>query len=92
MAKSKKWIYAKKIEVFRAKNLSSQSRLFLTSGARKTFIKLRQIFVETPILNHFDLERHIQIDIDVLSYAINRIFSQLTSNDFGQWHPIAFFF
>ena len=53
--------------------------------------KLRQIFIEASILNHFDSECHIQIETDVLSYAINRILSQLTSNNLGQWHPIAFF-
>ncbi len=57
-AKSKKWIRAKKTEASRAKNLG-QSGLFLTTDARKTFTKLRQAFVEAPILNHFDPKRHI---------------------------------
>ncbi len=52
---------------------------------------MRQTFVEAPILNHFDPERHIRIETDASGYAISRIFSQLTSDDLGQWHPVAFF-
>ena len=82
---------AKKAELSRARNYSSQSRAFLTTNARRAFTKLRQAFVEAPILNHFDLEHHIQIEIDALGYAINRILSQLTLDDLSQWHPITFF-
>ncbi len=89
-AKSKKQIRAEKAEASRAKNLG-QSGLFLTIDARKTFTKLRQAFVEAPILNHFDSERHIQIETNVSSYAIGKILSQLISDDSGQWHPVAFF-
>ena len=64
--------------------------MFFTSEAKKPFIKLRQAFVEAPILNHFDSKCHIQIEIDVSGYAIGGIFSQLTLNDLGQWHPVAF--
>ncbi len=81
MAKLKKWIRAKKAKTSKAKNLNIQSRLFPTSRVRKTFIKLKQAFVEAPILNHFDLEHHIQIEIDVLCYTISRIFNQLTLDD-----------
>ncbi len=91
-AKSKKWIQAEKLEASRAKNLSSQSGSFLTSEAKKTFTKLRQAFVEAPILNHFNPERYIQIETDISGYAIGGIFNQLTSDDSGQWHPRAFFF
>ena len=91
MAKSKKWIRAKKSEAARAKNLSSQSALFLTLKAGKTFTELRQTFVEAPILNHFDPKHHIRIETDASSYAIGGIFSQLSLDDSGQWHPITFF-
>ena len=75
-----------KTEAFRAKNLSfGQSSIFLITHARKAFIKLKQAFVEASILNHFDLEHYIQIEIDALSYVIGEIFSQLTSDDLGQW-------
>ncbi len=90
-AKSKIWIRAEKLEASWAENLSSQSGLFLNSKARKAFTKLRQAFVKAPILNHFDPERHIQIETDTSSYAIGGIFSQLTLDDLVQWHPIAFF-
>ncbi len=49
------------------------------------------MFVETSILNHFDPERHIQIETDVSGYAIGEIPSQLTSDDSGRWHLVAFF-
>ncbi len=91
MAKFKKWIRAEKSEASQAKNLSSQLGSFLTSKARKAFTKLKQAFVEAPILNHFDPERHIQIETDTSTYAIGGIFSQLTSDDLGRWHPVAFF-
>ncbi len=90
MAKSKKWIQAKKVEVSRAKNLG-QSESFFTADTRRAFTKLRQAFVKALILNHFDPERHIRIETDASDYAISRIFSQLTSDDLGRWHPIAFF-
>ena len=50
------------------------------------------MFVEAPILNHFDPKHHIQIEMDVLGYAICRILSQLTADDLGWWHQVAFFF
>ena len=49
------------------------------------------MFVEALILNHFDLERHIQIEINALDYAIGGIISQLTLDNLRQLHPIAFF-
>ncbi len=80
-----------KVETFRAKNLSSQSRLFLTPRARKSFTKLRQAFVKALILNYFDPKHHIIIEKDVSGYAIGEIFSQLTLDDLGQWYLVAFF-
>ena len=73
MAKSKMWIRVEKAEAARAQNLSSQSALFLTFKPKKAFIKLRQVFVKAPILNHFDSERHIRIEIDALGYFIGGI-------------------
>ena len=91
MAKSKKWIQVEKSEAAKAKNLNSQSVLFLTPKAKKAFIKLRQAFVKALILNHFDPERHIRIETDVSGYTIGGILSQLTSDDSSRWHPVAFF-
>ena len=91
MAKSKKWICAEKTEASRARNLSSQSGAFLNTDVRRTFTKLRQAFIEAPILNHFDLEHYIQIETDALGYAMGGILSQLTSDNLGRWYPVAFF-
>ncbi len=52
---------------------------------------MRQAFVKTPILDNFDPERHIQIEIDDFGFAISGILRQLTLDDSSQWHPIAFF-
>ncbi len=89
-AKSKKWIRAEKIETSRAKNLG-QSSSFLTTDTRRAFTELRQAFVEAPILNYFDQECHIGIETDASGYAIGGILSQLTSDDLGRWHLVAFF-
>ncbi len=91
MAKYKIWIQAKKVEAYRVKNLVSQSRSFLTSKAGKVFTKLRQVFVEAPILNHFDLERYIRIEMDISRYAIGEILGQLTSDNSDQWHLVAYY-
>ena len=76
---------------------------FLTPDAKKTFNHLWLVFIKAPILLHFDLENHIQIETDISGYAIDRVLSQLNfdsdappndSNlkaDFGQWHPVAYF-
>ena len=65
--------------------------MFFSSQARKAFIKLKQAFVEALILNYFDLEYHIKIEMDISGYIIGGIFSQLISNDCGQWYPITYF-
>ena len=65
--------------------------MFLTPNASRAFTKLRQVFVVAPILNHFDPERHIQIEIDVSDYTIDVVLSQLTLDVSSQWHLITFF-
>ena len=67
----------------RDKNLG-QSGLFFIANTKKTFTKLRQAFIEALILNHFDLECHIQIETDASSYVIGGIFSQLTFDYLSQ--------
>ena len=49
------------------------------------------MFFKALILHHFDLEHYIRIETNVLGYTIDGVPSQLTSNDLGQWHPLAFF-
>ncbi len=52
---------------------------------------MRQVFLEAPILNHFDPEHHIRIKTDASDYAIGGGLSQLTSDDSDRWHPVTFF-
>ncbi len=66
--------------------------MFIIFKARQAFTKLKQAFIKTPILNYFDLEYQIRIETDVSNYAISEIFCQLTSNNLGQWHLVAFIF
>ena len=63
-AKSKKLAKAKKLntDFTKAKANEASGTDFLTSEARETFIRLRKAFTEAPILHHFDLESHIQIE------------------------------
>ena len=78
----------------KSRNLSKSKKTeldFLTSGARMAFTKLRQVFIKAPILHHFDPKRHIRVETDVSGYAIGRVLNQLTSDDSGQWHLVAFF-
>ncbi len=55
------------------------------------FTILRQVFVKTPILNHFYPECHIQIETDAFNYAIVKILSQLTLDNLDRGHLVAFF-
>ena len=74
---------------------------FLISDTRTFFNRLWLAFTETPILQHFDLECHIRIEIDALGYVIGGVLSQLASGtrlngivtkiNLGQWYPVAFF-
>ena len=68
---------------------------FLTPDAKKTFNHLWLAFIKAPILQHFDLESHIRIEINASGYTIGGVLSQLNLNsdappndlnksDFGQ--------
>ena len=48
---------------------------FFTSRARLAFTKLRQVFVKVLILNHYDPEYYIWIEIDTLGYTIGEVLS-----------------
>ena len=56
---------------------------FLIFKAKLAFIKLRQEFIEAPIL-YFNLECHIWIETDISGYAISRILNQLILDNLGQ--------
>ena len=64
---------------------------FLTPGVKLAFTKLRQAFLKASILHHFNLEYYIGIETDISGYAIGKVFSQLTLDDLGQWHPVVIF-
>ena len=74
---------------------------FLTSEARAVFNHLWLAFTKAPILQHFDPECPIWIEIDASSYAISDVLSQrvsktsrdgvVTKADLSQWYPVAFF-
>ena len=55
------------------------------------FSKLRQTVIKALILHHFEPERHIRVKTDASGYAIGGVFSQLTSDNLSQWHPVAIF-
>ena len=74
---------------------------FLTSDAREAFNRMRQAFIEAPILRHFDPECHIRIETNASGYTIERVLNQLTSNlvisdgtteSNVDWHPMAYIF
>ena len=86
----------KKVEkISKPKNLSNFKKTieldFFTPKARLAFTKVRQVFVKAPIFHYFKPKRHIQVETDISGYLIDRVFSQLTSDDLGQWHLVAFF-
>ena len=77
----------------KGQNLSKSKKMkssFFISGARMAFTKLRQMFIKAPILHHFNLERHIRVEIDASDYAGSRVLSQLTLDNLGRWHLVAF--
>jgi hypothetical protein len=58
---------------------------------RKAFKKLKEVFIKTSILLHFDFKRRIRLKIDAFDFVISEIISQLIEK-IDQWHLIAFFF
>ena len=62
---------------------------FLTSEAMLAFLQLTEAFIKALILHHFDQKHYIRIEIDVSSYAIDDILSQLIPES-DQWHLVAF--
>ena len=48
---------------------------FLTLNAKKDFKYLWLVFIKASIFQYFDLESHIQIEINISGYTINKILS-----------------
>ena len=80
----------------KSKNLFKSNKTvrlaFPIPGARLVFTELKQTFLKAPIFYHFDLEHHIQNEMDISGYAIGGVLSQLTLDNSGRWHPVAFYF
>ncbi len=66
------------------------SSFIWSSKAKQAFNQLRNVFMKTSILRHFDSKQHIHIEINVFNYAVASILSQ--SDDEDQWYSIAFWF
>ena len=105
LSKSKKAKNDKSESSTRSSNIGAIGEpIFLTPGVKNAFNYLKQAFTKAPILRHFDLECFIWIETDASGSAIGGILSQLSfdwvdldgsilsKSDFGQWHPIAYFF
>ena len=64
---------------------------YLNPNAKQTFTQLGQSFTKASILQHFDPECYIQIEIGASGYAIGEVLSQLTFDNLGQWHLVVFY-
>jgi hypothetical protein len=62
-----------------------------TKETRIAFAQLKNVFIKTSILLHFDSKRRIRLKIDASDFAILEILSQLIEKT-NQWHFVAFFF
>ncbi len=49
----------------------------LIKKAQKAFKKLKETFIKTSILLHFNFKRRIRLKIDAFDFAISEILSQL---------------
>ena len=74
--KSKSW---KKSE-YLGNNNNLEEFKFLNFKAKKAFNHLKQAFMKAPILQHFDSEYYIQIEINASGYIIRGVLSQLIPN------------
>ena len=68
----------------------NRTTIYLTPNARQAFTQLRQVFTKAQILRRFDPKYHIQIETDASGYAIGDVLSQLTLDNLGLWHLIAY--
>lgn len=58
----------------------------------QTFLQLKlQMLIKTPIFWHFYLKCQIYIEINISSYTIGKVFSQVVFNNLGWQSCIAFF-
>ena len=64
---------------------------YLTPATKKAFNHLRHAFIQVPIFQYFDPEWHIRIETLASDYAISGVLSELTLDNSGQWHPMAYY-
>ncbi len=62
-----------------------------TKETRIAFAQLKDVFIKTSILLHFDSKRKIRLKIDAFDFAISEILFQLIEET-NQWHFVSFFF
>ena len=78
-----------------SKNGKKASPYIMTDEARKAFKRLKNAFSSILVLQHFDPNKPIRIEMNALEFAIAGILSQLGDSTLGQWsdahwHPVAF--
>src|SRR5437016_1392283 len=71
-----------------SKNGKKTGPYTMTAEAKQAFRRLKAAFSMAPMLQHFDPEKPIRIEIDASGFAIAGILSQPGSD--GHWHPVAF--
>jgi hypothetical protein len=78
--------------LFKEKKKKKFDKMFkFIKKTQKVFKKLKEVFIKTSILLHFDLKRRIRLKIDAFDFVISEIIFQLMK-EIDQWYLIAFFF
>lgn len=67
----------------------SNSTLFLTQEAQKSFQELKLAFCKESVLQYFDILKPIRLETDAFGKAIGGVLCQQDSD--MNWHPIAYY-
>lgn len=59
---------------------------FLILEAKKAFIHLQKVFNKAMIFRHFDTEHYICFETDISRYAIDKVLSQMTLDQYFSCH------
>ena len=62
---------------------------FMIEEVRQTFQKLKRVFINVLILQHYNFQLLIRMKIDVFKYEIEEILTQKHANE--HWHFTAYF-
>ena len=68
--------------------MTNRQVIELTEEEREAFQRLKDAFMEAPLLVHFDPEKAIRLETDASGFACAAILSQPQAD--GRWHPVAF--